>query len=67
MAIASPCVRADIVDVTEFQDLAVRYAVQGVPKTILDDRLYFEGALPEAQVMAVVAKAADATSGKEST
>ena len=67
MAIASPHVRADVVDVTEFQDLAVRYAVQGVPKTILNDRLYFEGALPESQVMAAVVKAADGASGKDST
>ena len=67
MAIASPHVRADIVDVTEFQDLALRYAVQGVPKTILNDRLYFEGALPEAEVMAAVVKAADGVPGKDST
>jgi protein-disulfide isomerase len=65
MAIASPRVRADIVDVTEFPDLATRYAVQGVPKTILNDRLYFEGALPEPQVMAAVVSAARASSGKD--
>jgi len=46
MAIASPHVRADIVDLTEFRDLVTRYAVQGVPKTILNDRLYFDGVLP---------------------
>ncbi len=67
MAIASPHVRADVVDVTEFQDLAVRYAVQGVPKTIVNDRLSFEGALPEPDVMAAVATAAGGASGKDST
>jgi thioredoxin family protein len=66
MAIASPRVRADIVDVTEFPDLAGRYAVQGVPKTILNDRLYFEGALPEPEVMAAVVSAAGASSRKDS-
>ena len=58
MAIASPRVRADIVDLTEFRDLVTRYAVQGVPKTILNDRLYFEGVLPERDVLAAVLQAA---------
>jgi Thioredoxin domain len=66
MAIASPRIRADIVDLTEFPDLATRYAVQGVPKTILNDRLYFEGVLPEPEVMAAVSKAAATSSGKDS-
>ena len=65
MAIASPRIRADIVDLTEFLDLATRYAVQGVPKTILNDRLYFEGVLPEPEVMAAVFKAAQTSSGKD--
>ena len=67
MAIASPRVRADIVDLTEFPDLATRYAVQGVPKTILNDRLYFEGVLPEPEVMAAVSQAAQTLSGKDGT
>ena len=65
MAITSPRVRADVVDVTEFPDVAVRYAVQGVPKTILNDRLYFEGALPEPDVMTAVLRAADGSSRKD--
>ncbi len=58
MAIASPRVRADIVDLTEFRDLAARYAVQGVPKTILNDRVYFDGVLPEPDVLAAVMQSA---------
>lgn len=65
MAIASPRIRADIVDLTEFPNLATRYAVQGVPKTILNDRLYFEGVLPEPEVMAAVSTAAQTASGKD--
>jgi len=58
MAIAAPLIRADIVDLTEFRDLVTRYAVQGVPKTILNDRLYFDGVLPEPEVLAAVLQAA---------
>ncbi len=44
-------------ELTEFRDLVARYAVQGVPKTILNDRLYFEGVLPEAEVLGAVLEA----------
>jgi alkyl hydroperoxide reductase subunit AhpF len=60
MAISSPQVRADIVDLTEFPELADRYAVMGVPKTVLNDRLYFDGALPEPDVLAAVVEASRA-------
>ncbi len=62
MAIASPRIRADIVELTEFRDLIARYAVQGVPKTVLNDRLFFDGVLPEANVVAAVLQAASASS-----
>jgi alkyl hydroperoxide reductase subunit AhpF len=67
MAIASPRIQTDIVEVSEFQDLVTRYAVQGVPKTILNDRLFFEGVLPEPDVLAAVTDAAGGTSGQEVT
>lgn len=65
MAIASPRVRADIVDLTEFPDLVARYAVQGVPKTIINDRLYFDGALPEPEVLTAVLRAVEASARKD--
>ncbi len=57
MAIESPRIRADIVEATEFPDLVARYAVRGVPKTILNDRLFVEGAVPEPDLIAVVRQA----------
>ena len=65
MAIASPRVRADIVDLTEFPDLVARYAVQGVPKTIINERLYFDGALPEPEVLTAVLRAVEDAAGKD--
>ena len=43
---------------TEFPDLVARYAVRGVPKTILNDRLFIEGAVPEPDLVAAVSQAA---------
>jgi alkyl hydroperoxide reductase subunit AhpF len=67
MAIASPRIRTDIVEVSEFPDVVARYAVQGVPKTILNDRSFFEGALPEPDVLAAVIDAAGGTPEQEAT
>ena len=65
MAIASPRIRADIVEATEFPDLVTRYAVQGVPKTILNDRLFFEGAVPEPAMLAAVREAVGGKAAEE--
>lgn len=46
-AIESEWVTGDMVEAIEFPDLAARYEVMGVPKTILNDKFAIEGALPE--------------------
>ena len=60
MAIESDMVRADMVEGTEFPYLVVKYNVFGVPKTVVIEDVYVEGAQPEplflAQVMKAVAK-----------
>jgi len=48
MAVASPLVTASAVEVSEFPDLIQRYHVNGVPKTVVNDRNEVLGALPEA-------------------
>lgn len=58
MAMASPRVRADGVEVTEFPHLAQRYQVMGVPKTVLNETHEFTGAMPEAMVLEFVKRAA---------
>ena len=57
MAIESPRVRADVVEVSEFPDLITRYAVRGVPKTIVNDQLFIEGAVPESELLAALTQA----------
>jgi hypothetical protein len=49
MTIASPQVSAISVEATEFPDLAQRYGVQGVPRTVVNRQGAFVGALPEPQ------------------
>jgi glutaredoxin-like protein len=52
MAIASDWVTADAIDATEFHELADRYQVHGVPRTVANDTVHVEGAVPEAMLMA---------------
>jgi hypothetical protein len=47
MAFANPQVTASSVDASEFPDLARRFRVNGVPKTVVDERIEILGALPE--------------------
>jgi predicted DsbA family dithiol-disulfide isomerase len=48
MAFASPQITAVAVEATEFPDLARRYQVTGVPKTVVNETVEILGALPEA-------------------
>jgi hypothetical protein len=52
MAFANPNITAVAVEATEFPDLARRYAVSGVPKTIVNDEIEILGALPEPDFVA---------------
>ena len=47
MALENPQISASIVDATEFPDLVQRYRINGVPKTVVNDRVEILGAQPE--------------------
>ena len=47
MAFAGPSVTAYAVEATEFPDLARRYRVSAVPKTVVNEDTEVLGALPE--------------------
>ena len=47
MAFASPNITAYAVEATEFPDLARRYQITGVPKTIVNEEIEILGALPQ--------------------
>ena len=57
LAIENEHITADVVEVSEFIDMAQRYRVQGVPKTVVNDRVEFLGAVPEPRFIQEVLKA----------
>jgi hypothetical protein len=57
MAMLNPLIRADVIEVNEFPELGERYAVQSVPKTVINDRIQFVGALSEARVLLALQRA----------
>jgi predicted DsbA family dithiol-disulfide isomerase len=52
MAIQSELITADMVEVMEFPDLATKYEVMGVPRTVINETIHIEGAVPEAALLA---------------
>jgi len=54
LAIASDKIRADMIESVEFPHLASKYAVYGVPRTVINEDTHLEGAAPESLVMAKV-------------
>ena len=49
MAFANPMITAYAVEATEFPDLARRYHVSGVPKTVVNEAIEILGGLPQDQ------------------
>jgi predicted DsbA family dithiol-disulfide isomerase len=47
MAFANPNITAYAVEATEYPDLARKYQVSGVPKTVVNDEIEILGALPQ--------------------
>ena len=58
MSVASDRVRSTAIEATEFPDLSRAYRVSAVPKIVINDRVQFEGALPEPQFLEAVLRAA---------
>lgn len=63
LAVESSRVTGDVIEATEFPDLARRYAVRGVPKIVINDKVEFVGALPETDYVAYVRSAVEQDNG----
>ena len=57
-AIISDKVTADVVEASEFPELSERYAVMGVPKTVVNETVEVMGAVPEPRFLSEVLRAA---------
>jgi hypothetical protein len=51
MGYYSPKVKADMIEATEFPHLAMKYNVMGVPRTVINETEFLEGAAPENMVV----------------
>ena len=54
-------ITADAVEVSEFPDLARKYKIMGVPKTVINENFSIEGSGPEAMLMAKIREATEKT------
>ena len=57
-AVESGHVTADVVEISEFPDLAAQYHVRGVPKIVMNDTVELVGAQPEAAFVDAMLRAA---------
>jgi hypothetical protein len=51
LAIESDFITGDMVEVVEFPHLGTKYQVMGVPRTVIDETVHIEGAVPEPMLM----------------
>ncbi|OQA46251.1 MAG: hypothetical protein BWY52_00857 [Chloroflexi bacterium ADurb.Bin325] len=56
LAMESDLISAHMVEVVEFPQLAVKYDVMGVPRTVINETIHIEGAVPEPMLMREFAK-----------
>ena len=50
-------VTAEAIEAIEFPHLSNKYSVQGVPRTVVNDKVPIEGAAPETMVVDAIRKA----------
>lgn len=62
-AMENDLIQADMVEAIEFPELANKYAVYGVPRTVINETVHQEGAVPEPLMLAKLLEAV----GKEPT
>lgn len=56
LALESDLITAHMVEAMEFPELSNHYQVMGVPRTVIDETIHIEGAVPEPMLMQEFAK-----------
>ena len=59
LAMESEWITADMVEATEFPHLANKYEVYGVPRTVINETIHIEGAVPEPMLVNELMKVLD--------
>lgn len=57
LAFESEFITADMVEATEFPHLSMKYQVQGVPRTVINETVHMEGAAPEPMLLSKLKEA----------
>jgi len=57
MAMENPNVTGEVIEASEFPELARRYQVMAVPKTVVNNKVEFLGSVPEATFLSQVLRA----------
>jgi len=66
MAMVNPeRVTADVIEANDFPDMARQYQVRAVPRIVINDKIAFDGALPENMFLTQIERALGATPGVE--
>ena len=65
LAMASEHITASMVEANEFPHLSSKYQVYGVPRTIIEDVIHVEGAVPEAMLVTELMKVLDPAAMQE--
>ena len=60
LAFASDLITADCVEATEFPHLSNKYHVYGVPRTVINEVIHVEGAVPEQVLVSELLQVLDA-------
>jgi predicted DsbA family dithiol-disulfide isomerase len=59
IALVSPKVRAEVIEINEFPELAQRYSVRAVPLTVINDRFAIPGMVEERVLVDQITKVAE--------
>ncbi len=59
-------IRADAIEATEFPELAGKYRVYAVPKTVINEDAFLEGSLPEEFFLDGILKALEPAASQDS-
>lgn len=65
LAMASEHITASMVEANEFPHLSNKYQVYGVPRTVIEDVIHVEGAVPEAMLVTELMKVLDPATMQE--
>jgi len=57
LAMLNPHIKAECIEATEFQELSQQYKVYGVPKSVINETIQFEGSVSETVFVSNLMKA----------